>query len=68
MLVADAIQALIAEAELFIMASHLHWALWSFPMAFSDMASKFDYIAYGTARLQEYLRLKKAHIAKHGGV
>lgn len=60
---ADALAALQREADLFILASHLHWALWSLPMSLSDMANKFDYIAYGRARMVEYLRLKSARLA-----
>ena len=51
--------ALVAEADLFMLASHLHWALWSLPMSLSDMAGKFGYIEYGRARMDEYLRLKR---------
>jgi hypothetical protein len=54
----DVLDSLIREADLFAMASHLHWALWSLPMALSDMAGKFGYMEYGRSRMEEYLRLK----------
>jgi hypothetical protein len=54
------------EAEVFTMASHLHWSLWSFPMAVSEMAAhtSFNYVEYGRVRFNEFLRLKSEYLSR----
>jgi hypothetical protein len=62
-----AVDSLQAEARVFTMASHLMWALWSFPMACSAVPSHFGYVEYGLVRLKEYLRLKSEFLASTHG-
>lgn len=56
--VAVAVDDLLAEVPVFMMAAHLFWGLNCLAMALSDMADKFNYIACAEVRMSEYLRLK----------
>jgi hypothetical protein len=65
---AEGVAQLVAEAALFTLASHLMWALWSFPMACAMKPAQFGYVEYGHQRLSEYFRLKEAYLKEHGAV
>jgi len=46
------------EVEQFVLASHLHWALWGLlSAAVSDV--EFDFVGYARQRLVKYFELKK---------
>ena len=57
------VDQLVLEARVFTMASHLMWALWSFPMSCASRPSEFSYVEYGQLRFREYLRLKAQFLA-----
>jgi choline/ethanolamine kinase len=52
------VEKLVNEVEQFVLASHLHWALWGLlSAAVSDV--EFDFVGYARQRLVKYFELKK---------
>ena len=51
------------EAEAFMLAAHLRWALWAACMSDAPATDEFGYLEYGLARLAQYYALKAAAIS-----
>lgn len=62
------VDQLLLETDVFMLASHLLWALWSVPMAHSTMADVFGYLPYAETRLAEYIRQKPDVEARMAGL
>ena len=60
---AAVVAGLRAEADAFMMASHLRWALWAACMSAAPATDEFGYLEYGLARLGQYYALKAAAVA-----
>eukprot|EP00903_Cladosiphon_okamuranus_P017687 g16286.t1 len=52
---ADEVEALVAEADAYSLASHLLWAMWALLQSKSDAAAPgFDYLKYAAERVRAY--------------
>ena len=54
----EEIDTLLKEIKGFVMANHLVWGLWGINQAATEGCDVFDYMKYGTYRIQEYYKVK----------
>lgn len=55
----DEIDALLKEIKGFVLANHLVWGLWGINQAATEGCDEFDYLKYGTYRIQQYYVVKE---------
>jgi ethanolamine kinase len=53
------VDCLLQEIKGFILANHLVWGLWGINQAATEGCEEFDYLQYGTCRIQRYYFDKK---------
>mmetsp|Transcript_11941 Transcript_11941/g.28591 ORF Transcript_11941/g.28591 Transcript_11941/m.28591 type:complete len:377 (-) Transcript_11941:131-1261(-) len=56
---ADVVDASLKEVKGFVLANHLVWGLWGINQAATEGCEEFDYLKYGSYRIQEYFNVKK---------
>ena len=54
----DQVTALLKEIKGFVLANHLVWGLWGINQAATEGCDEFDYLQYGTCRIQQYYNVK----------
>jgi thiamine kinase-like enzyme len=55
----EEINALLKEIKGFVLANHLVWGLWGINQAATEGCREFDYLKYGTYRINQYYVVKK---------
>jgi ethanolamine kinase len=58
-----ALDLLVAEANLYSLASHIYWGVWALVQA-RYSAIDFDYLSYSQLRWQQYYKTKEAFVTK----
>mmetsp|Transcript_86744 Transcript_86744/g.242788 ORF Transcript_86744/g.242788 Transcript_86744/m.242788 type:complete len:430 (-) Transcript_86744:76-1365(-) len=59
------VPALLEEIKGFVLANHLVWGLWAVNQAATEGCEEFDYLHYGSCRIQRYFLEKKQWESEH---